>query len=113
MTGEIPLAPQQRAVVELYVRSKWIKASLALEDENLFIEYTLNKHDEAASSGLLNTTLTNEEVAQNNGVTNNYAPDTITSQKRTVKIVKPDNTGLGIDIIFFSFILKLFCLFSF
>ncbi|CAF0938730.1 unnamed protein product [Rotaria sp. Silwood1] len=98
MTGEPPLAQQQRAVVELYVRSKWIKASLALEDENLFIEYAHNKHDQQSSTGQLNTTNTNDETTHNNGSTNSYTPDTITSQKRTVKIVKPDNTGLGISI---------------
>ena len=96
MTAEQSLVEQQRAVVELYVRSKWIKASLALEDENLFIEYAHNKHDQQASTGQLNTSITNEEpTTQNNGSTNNYTPDTITSQKRIVKIVKPDNTGLG------------------
>lgn len=95
MTGEPPLAQQQRAVVELYVRSKWIKASLALEDENLFIEYAHNKQDQPAPAGQLNNSNSNDESIQNNGTTNNYTPDTITSQKRTVKIVKPDNTGLG------------------
>ena len=95
MTGEPPLAQQQRAVVELYVRSKWIKASLALEDENLFIEYAHNKQDQQISTAQVNPSITNDETSQNNGSTNNSTPDTITSQKRTVKIVKPDNTGLG------------------
>ncbi len=95
MTGEPPLAQQQRAVVELYVRSKWIKASLALEDENLFIEYAHNKQDQQTSTVQLNNTNINDETIQNNGSTNNYTPDTITSQKRIIKIVKPDNTGLG------------------
>jgi hypothetical protein len=113
MTGEPPLTQQQRAVVELYVRSKWIKASLALEDENLFIEYAHNKHEQAtpapASSSTIPTTNSNEENNPNNGSTSNDTPDTITSQKRIVKIVKPDNTGLGrkvflehfTDLIFF------------
>jgi hypothetical protein len=100
MTGEPPLAQQQRAVVELYVRSKWIKASLALEDENLFIEYAHNKQDQQTSTVQLNNTNINDETIQNNGSTNNYTPDTITSQKRIIKIVKPDNTGLGRNKIF-------------
>jgi hypothetical protein len=95
MTDEPTSAQQQRAVIELYVRSKWIKASLALEDENLFIEYAHNKQDQPASTGQLNNTNSHDEIPQNNGSTNNYTPDTITSQKRTIKIVKPDNTGLG------------------
>lgn len=99
MTGEPPLTQQQRAVVELYVRSKWIKASLALEDENLFIEYAHNKHDQptpaVGSSANIPATTSNEENNQTNGSTSNDTPDTITSQKRIVKIVKPDNTGLG------------------
>ena len=99
MTGEPPLTQQQRAVVELYVRSKWIKASLALEDENLFIEYAHNKRDQPTptpgSSSNIPTTNSAEDSNQNNGSTSNDTPDTITSQKRIVKIVKPDNTGLG------------------
>jgi len=95
MTGEPPLAQQQRAVVELYIRSKWIKASLALEDENLFIEYAHNKHDQQTPTGSVNSPTINDEPIQNNGSTNNFTPDTISSQKRIVKIVKPDNTGLG------------------
>ena len=80
MTGEPALAEQQRAVVELYLQSKWLKASLILEDEDLLIEYAHEKgaqaipHDPSSSSA---------------------APEDITSQKRTVKIGKSDHTGLG------------------
>lgn len=98
MTGEPPIAAQQqRSSIELYVRSKWIKASLALEDENLFIEYAQNKRDQSTpTSNIFTTSTTNstEETNQNNS-NNHETPDTISSQKRTVKIVKPDNTGLG------------------
>ena len=111
MTGEPPLAQQQRAVIELYVRSKWIKASLALEDENLFIEYAHNKHDQQTPTGQVNPPATNEETSQNNGSTNNYTPDTITSQKRTVKIVKPDNTGLGRFFLLFYLFFDICCLY--
>jgi hypothetical protein len=110
MTGEPSLAQQQRAVVELYVRSKWIKASLALEDENLFIEYAHNKHDQPTPTAQLSSPTPNDEAIQTNGSTNNYTPDTITSQKRTVKIVKPDNTGLGRNQSF-CFIFNKFILF--
>ena len=97
MTGEPASTQQQRAAVELYVRSKWIKASLALEDENLFIEYAQPKRDQTTPTNI------NDEspppaiasVAANGSTSNNETADTITSQKRTVKIVKPDNTGLG------------------
>jgi hypothetical protein len=102
MIGEPPLTQQQRAVVELYVRSKWIKASLALEDENLFIEYAHNKRDQQTPTPTSPNTITTnstDETNQNNGSTPNDTSDTITSQKRTVKIVKPDNTGLGRKII--------------
>lgn len=100
MTGEPPLAQQQRAVVELYVRSKWIKASLALEDENLFIEYAHNKQDQPSSNEPAKPAGVNETLAASNGTsttttTANPTPDTISSQKRIVKIAKPDNTGLG------------------
>lgn len=82
MTGESPLAEQQRAVVELYVHSKWIKANLALEDENLFLEYAIN--DQQLSN----------EIFQPDSTIYDQS-DKISSEKRLVKIVKPDNTGLG------------------
>jgi hypothetical protein len=98
MNGESSLPQQQRAVVELYVRSKWIKANLALEDENVFIEYAHQKRDvQTPTPGqqLAVGNLTNDDTNQTNGLSNNETTDTITSQKRIVKIVKPDNTGLG------------------
>ncbi|UJR15791.1 hypothetical protein I4U23_002723 [Adineta vaga] len=82
MTVESPLAEQQRAVVELYVNSKWLKANLALEDDNLFIEYEYDKQ--------VSTEQTNSNV---HNTSNN-----VSSQKRLIKISKPDNTGLGISI---------------
>ena len=94
MTGELAVT-QQRVVVELYVRSKWMKANLALEDENLFIEYAHNKHDQTPAPTVLNTSTTNSTKDEINQNQNHETPDTISSQKRTVKIVKPDNTGLG------------------
>ncbi|CAF4657309.1 unnamed protein product [Rotaria sp. Silwood1] len=100
MTVESSLAEQQRAIVELYLHSKWIKASLALEDENLVIEYATNKRDQQ----ILIEELHNHTNASNPNLTSNsrsniHDPsDTITNQKRIVKIVKPDNIGLGISI---------------
>jgi len=84
MTVESPLAEQQRAVVELYINSKWIKANLALEEDNLLLEYAHDKHNQQTPTEYLN-----------NGSTIPDISDTITSQKRLVKIIKPDNTGLG------------------
>lgn len=105
MTGEPPSnhqtqhqQQQQRATVELYVRSKWIPANLAIEDENLFIEYSHQKQDQTNSNESTNASPTNDENPSTNLPTTSLTPDTITSQKRTVKIVKPDNTGLGISI---------------
>lgn len=94
MTVEPPVAEQQRAVVELYVHSTWIKANLTLEDENLFLEYGYEKHDQSiASEQSFSHGLT---AASSNGSTIHHdIPDTITSQKRTVKLIKPDNAGLG------------------
>lgn len=101
MTGEPTLTQQQRAAIELYVRSKWIKASLALEDENLFIEYAQPKRDQTTPTNTHDespppaTTIATGISSANGSTSNNETADTITSQKRTVKIVKPDNTGLG------------------
>ena len=96
MTVESPLAEQQRAVVELYVHSKWFKANLALEDDNLFIEYANDKRDQQIPTEQLN-----------NGPTIHEPSDAINSQKRIIKITKPDNTGLGRNKIF-SFIFDIF-----
>lgn len=91
MTVESPLAEQQRAVVELYIHSKWIKANIALEDEHLFIEYENDKRDQQTPTELLN-----HHTSISNILSPNYdTSDAITSQKRIVKISKPENTGLG------------------
>ena len=84
MTVESPLAEQQRAVVEFYVHSTWIKANLALEDENLFLEYEKNNFDQTYSTEQFTHPSTIHETSE-----------PITSEKRLIKIVKPDNLGLG------------------
>jgi hypothetical protein len=93
MTVEPALAEQQRAVVELYIYSKWIKANLTLEDDNLYIEYAHDKRDQSTPS---EHSMEHSMIStQNQMATIQDVPDTLTNQKRTVKIVKPDNTGLG------------------
>lgn len=91
MTVEPPLAEQQRAVVELYLHSTWIKANLTLEDESLFIEYAYDKRAQS---------IPNEQSMHHLAISARSSasyetPENITSQKRTVKIVKSDNIGLG------------------
>lgn len=81
MTVESPAVEQQRAVVELYLHSKWIKANLTLEDENIFLEYTSQKIDN--SEPFLNRTPSHQ------------ISDALISQKRSVRILRPDNHGLG------------------
>lgn len=77
MTVETPIAEQQRAVVELYIQSQWIKATLTLDDDHLVLQYALNKHS---------SPIPNEQK---------LPPEALNNQKRTVKIVKADNIGLG------------------
>jgi hypothetical protein len=102
MTVESPLAEQQRAVVELYVHSKWMKAKLTLEDEYLFIEYADDKRDQQTPTEQLNN---HADIS-----TPQNTPDAIAGQKRLIKIVKPDNAGLGksdkmsFDLFFFIYI---------
>lgn len=79
MTVESPLAEQQRAVVELYVQSKWLKANLTLENDNLFIEYEYDK----------------QLPIEDGNSTSRDTSNNVSSQKRLIKISKPDNTGLG------------------
>ena len=84
MTVESPLVEQQRAVVELYLHSKWIKANLALEDESLFLEYTTHKSDQRTNSEQFLDRSTSHQIS-----------DDLISQKRLVRIIRPDNHGLG------------------
>jgi hypothetical protein len=84
MTVASPLVEQQRAVIELYIHSKWIKANLTLEDEHLFLEYAIDKRDQPTPTEQFNNNATIHEIS-----------DTISSQKRFIKITKPENTGLG------------------
>ncbi|CAF0951708.1 unnamed protein product [Rotaria sordida] len=101
MTFESSLAEQQqRAIAELYLHSKWTKASLALEDENLIIEYATNKRDQQILIEELynHTNISNQNLIPNTRSSIYDPSDTITSQKRIVKIIKPDNVGLGISI---------------
>lgn len=84
MTVESTLVEQQRAVVELYIHSKWIKANLTLDDEDLLLEYTNRKYDQGMNS---------EQCVD--GTTNHQISDALVSQKRSVRIVRPENQGLG------------------
>ena len=93
MTVEQPLAEQQRAVAELYIRPHWVKANLTLEDENLFIEYALDRHD--SSTAMEPTETSNQNLSQHNGSMNSSSAERISSQKRSVRIVKSENVGLG------------------
>ena len=77
MTVETPIAEQQRAVVELFVQSQWIKATLTLDDDHLVLQYALTKHS---------SPVPNEQK---------LPPEALNNQKRIVKITKADNTGLG------------------
>lgn len=77
MTVETAIAEQQRAVVELYVQSQWTKANLTIDDDHLVLQYAVNKHP--------SPTLNEQKIP----------PETLNNQKRTVKIVKADNAGLG------------------
>ncbi|CAF4306414.1 unnamed protein product [Rotaria socialis] len=91
MTVESSVSEQQRAIVELYLHSKWIKGSIALEDDNLLIEYANNKRNQQVLI---------DELHNHTNISNTHdTSDTVNNnQKRLVKIVKPDNVGLGISI---------------
>lgn len=97
MTVESPLAEQQRAIVELYLHSTWIKASIALEDDSLFIEYANHQREHSTSSDELYSHIRNlnQNCTPNAASTVYDSFDNITSQKRLVQITKPDNIGLG------------------
>jgi len=74
-------------VLEVYARQQWRRVRALLADDRLILTA-----DDQADSG--------DGVQQTNGsrVSDLDVPDSLAGQKRTVRVVKEDNNGLGISI---------------
>jgi len=74
-------------VLEVYARQQWRRVRALLADDRLILT-----PDEQADGG--------EGVQQINGsqISDVEIPDSLAGQKRTVRVVKEDNNGLGISI---------------
>jgi len=74
-------------VLEVYARQQWRRVRALLADDRLILT-----PDEQADSG--------DGVQQINGsrMSDVEVPDSLAGQKRTVRVVKEDNNGLGISI---------------
>lgn len=85
-------ASSRAGILETQVRGQWYRIFVSLEDDYLSISL-----DESCENNGTN--------GHNNGNNNNIdslgdpdVPDSVANQKRTVRVVKSDNNGLGISI---------------
>lgn len=76
---------------EVFLRQQWCPVSVTLHEESLTLTLTENPDQSAAANG---------SVDNGHGLTNGNAdlPDSITGQKRFVRVVKEEQHGLGISI---------------
>jgi len=76
-------------VLEVYSRQQWRRVRALLADDRLI----LTADEQATADG-------GDGVEQTNGsrVSDMEVPDSLAGQKRTVRVVKEDNNGLGISI---------------
>ena len=89
-------------VLETQVRGQWYRVFVSLEDDYLSI--SLDESCESSGSSSSATSATGNGL--NGNVNNNNidslgdpdVPDSVANQKRTVRVVKSDNNGLGISI---------------
>jgi len=76
-------------VLEVYAKQQWLRVHALLADDRLI----LTADDQVTAD-------TGDAVQQTNGsrVSDGDVPDSLAGQKRTVRVVKEDNNGLGISI---------------
>lgn len=81
-------------VLETHVRGQWYRVFVTLEEDYLSI--TLDESYENTTT--LNGTL-NNNIETPSGLSDTPdVPDSVANQKRSVRVVKSDNNGLGISI---------------
>lgn len=81
-------------LLETHVRGQWYRVFVTLEDDYLSI--TLDESYENTTT--LNGTL-NNNIETPSGLSDTPdVPDSVANQKRSVRVIKSDNNGLGISI---------------
>lgn len=80
----------RKGYLEVYVRQQWFKVLVSLEDEYLSISLEETFENNGPINGMTTTDSCNPE--------GHDIPDSIANQKRTVRVIKSDNNGLGISI---------------
>ncbi|XP_018895753.2 beta-1-syntrophin isoform X2 [Bemisia tabaci] len=85
-------------VLETLVRNQWYKVFVNLNDDYLSITLEDNFDNATALNGTLNNNNINTLDSSCGIIDNSDIPESIANQKRTVRVVKSDNNGLGISI---------------
>jgi hypothetical protein len=88
-------------ILETQVRGQWYRVFVSLEDDYLSI--SLDESCESSGSSASGTSTGNgiNGNANNNNIDSlgdPDVPDSVANQKRTVRVIKSDNNGLGISI---------------
>lgn len=81
-------------MLETQVRGQWYRVAVTLEEEYLNISLDDSYENSTALNGTLNN---NNNTLESLGEPDDV-PESVTNQKRVVRVVKSDNNGLGISI---------------
>lgn len=83
-------------LLEVYIRQQWCKVFVTLNEDCLTL--ALDENPDTASS-TLNSTIDSQKSENLNGSgASEKSPESVAGQKRTVKVVKEEQNGLGISI---------------
>ena len=78
-------------LLEVWIREQWCRVYVNLSDEAI----TLSLDDHPSNSAILNGS---NDGIRSNGESEDHLPDSITGQKRVIRVIKEDTNGLGISI---------------
>lgn len=87
-------------ILETQVRGQWYRVFVSLEDDYLSISLDESCDSSSSASSTSTGNGLNGNVNNNNidSLGDPDVPDSVANQKRTVRVVKSDNNGLGISI---------------
>lgn len=106
-TGASSGISSRAGILETQVRGQWYRVFVSLEDDYLSISLDESCDSSSGSSTASAVTTTGNGLNNGNNLNNNNnidslgdpdVPDSVANQKRTVRVVKSDNNGLGISI---------------
>ena len=81
-------------LLEVYIRQQWCRVSVTLSDEFLL----LSLDDKPDLNGLANLEKNDGTMDSNISADGNVQPEALSGQKRIVRVIKEENSGLGISI---------------